>query len=94
MEDYYGLPQDEKLKDIRPQLSYQVGATPANVERARADNCNYVEEKLQGANKPITLCPPGKDPKWRYFWRIGCVSRKATPLTVRRHCVCMPPHSG
>lgn len=71
MEDYYGLPLEDKMKDVRPELSYQVGATPANVERARADNCKYVEEELKGDNKPITLCPPGKDPKWRYFWRIG-----------------------
>lgn len=32
MEDYYNLPFEEKLKDARPEWSYQVGATPEKTE--------------------------------------------------------------
>jgi len=26
-------------------------------------------------NKPLSPCPPEKDPKWRFFWRIGPVPK-------------------
>ena len=26
---------------------------------------------FQGADAPLSLCPPEKDAKWRFFWRIG-----------------------
>lgn len=42
LEDYFGLPEKVKLQDCRPELHYQVGATPENTERprcARDDKC-------------------------------------------------------
>jgi isopenicillin N synthase-like dioxygenase len=59
----------EPVKDIFPQYSYQVGATPELKERART-HCELAE-KMTGDNKPITECPPPLDAKWRYFWKIG-----------------------
>jgi hypothetical protein len=26
---------------------------------------------LPAHERPLTLCPPELDPKWRFFWRIG-----------------------
>ena len=26
---------------------------------------------FKDSDKPLSLCPPEKDPKWRFFWRIG-----------------------
>mmetsp|Transcript_24759 Transcript_24759/g.46249 ORF Transcript_24759/g.46249 Transcript_24759/m.46249 type:complete len:385 (-) Transcript_24759:130-1284(-) len=69
MEKYYELDLQEKMKDVRQQYSYQIGATPEGVEQAR-NHCSRAA-KLKGDDAPVTVCPPGKDPKWRYFWRIG-----------------------
>jgi len=60
---------EEPIKDIFPEYSYQVGATPEFKERART-HCKLVE-KLTGDNKPMTECPPPLDAKWRYFWHVG-----------------------
>jgi len=35
---------------------------PHSCERMRA---------FKDADAPLSLCPPEKDPKWRFFWRIG-----------------------
>lgn len=59
----------EPVKDIFPEYSYQVGATPELVEKART-HCS-IAEKMTGDNKPMTECPPPLDAKWRYFWQIG-----------------------
>jgi len=69
MEKYYGRSDEEKVPDVRKELSYQVGLTPAGVEQAR-NNCDIVA-KLEKSEKPETICPPGVDPKVRFFWRIG-----------------------
>jgi len=69
MERYYDQPRDVKLKDIRPEVYYQVGSTPDLVEQARND-CSKVD-KMKDEEKPLTLCPPEADPKWRFFWRMG-----------------------
>lgn len=57
------------VRDARPDIYYQVGVTPDHIEKAR-DHC-----QRYGAygpdSKPLTLCPPDYDPKWRFFWRIG-----------------------
>lgn len=60
---------NEKVDDIFPQYSYQVGATPEFKERART-HCEMMKG-MTGDNKPITECPPPLDAKWRYFWHIG-----------------------
>jgi isopenicillin N synthase-like dioxygenase len=69
MEKYYEQPKNVKLADIRPDVFYQVGATPDGVEQAR-DHCQRVKS-LSEADRPLTVCPPEADPKWRFFWRMG-----------------------
>mmetsp|Transcript_27241 Transcript_27241/g.53566 ORF Transcript_27241/g.53566 Transcript_27241/m.53566 type:complete len:368 (-) Transcript_27241:121-1224(-) len=69
MEKYFGQPEGLKLKDVRKEFHYQVGATPNNTEKAR-DHCSKFDA-LGENDKPITECPPGADPKWRFFWRMG-----------------------
>jgi len=69
MEKYYERPKQQKTKDIRTEVHYQVGATPDGVEQAR-DHCAAVKE-LPESERPLTLCPPEADPKWRFFWRMG-----------------------
>lgn len=49
--------------------SYQVGATPAFTELPR-DHCDRMK-MYKEADKPLSECPPEKDCKWRFFWRIG-----------------------
>lgn len=60
---------DVIVPEIKPDLHYQVGATPERVERAR-NHCERINS-LQEGNKAQTECPPKPDDKWRYFWRIG-----------------------
>ena len=79
MEEYYGQPYEVKEKDIRKEFHYQVGTTPNGVEQAR-NNCE-VMKKIDGPDKPITACPPGVDPKWRFFWRCEAVLLLCFPIT-------------
>jgi len=69
MEEYYAQPAEATDKDIRKDFHYQVGVTPNGVEKAR-NHCSKVA-KIEGDDKPVTNCPPGADPKWRFFWRMG-----------------------
>lgn len=69
MEDYFNQPVENKMKDTRPKLHFQVGATPEKQEKAR-ERCSEINT-YDPSNKPVTLCPPEADLKWRYFWRIG-----------------------
>jgi isopenicillin N synthase-like dioxygenase len=65
-EQYY---KGEEIKDIKPEIHYQQGATPEFVEKARnhcARFAHYDED-----DKPISECPPVFDAKWRFFWNIG-----------------------
>lgn len=66
LERYFAASDGQR--DARPELHYQVGVTPAMVERPR-DHCARVAG-FDLPNKPLTLCPPEADPKWRYFWRV------------------------
>jgi len=74
MEKYYEQPDHIKAEDIRKDLYYQVGVTPTQIEKAR-DHCDKVKH-LSDAEKPITECPPEKDPKCRFFWRMGQIPEK------------------
>jgi len=67
MEKYWDLPHNQKMKDVHPELSYQLGATPefTEVPRDHSDRIKTYSE----AN--AAHAPKGADPKWRYFWRIG-----------------------
>jgi hypothetical protein len=57
------------IPEVKPEYHYQVGSTPEKVEQAR-NHCEKVR-LLSDDAKPLTECPPEKDEKWRYFWRIG-----------------------
>eukprot|EP01114_Cavostelium_apophysatum_P006747 TRINITY_DN1819_c0_g1_i1.p1 TRINITY_DN1819_c0_g1~~TRINITY_DN1819_c0_g1_i1.p1 ORF type:complete len:348 (-),score=59.63 TRINITY_DN1819_c0_g1_i1:60-1103(-) len=67
MERYYGQTHEQKMKDVHPELSYQLGATPEFTEVPR-DHVDRISEL--GQNNAAHV-PKGADLKWRYFWRIG-----------------------
>jgi len=67
MEKYYEQPLEKKMRDVHPELHYQLGATPEFVEVPR-DHTERMKN-LPHPNDPQV--PKGADPKWRYFWRIG-----------------------
>lgn len=82
LERYFEQPEDLKHKDARPELHYQIGATPEGIERpsllredstsaARAKSLveKIKERDLNSSHLPTW--PQGADPKWRFFWRVG-----------------------
>lgn len=72
MEDYFDQETELKLEDSRPELHYQVGATPGLTELPRCgrdDDCIELVSKMLDENKPFEFDSP--DPKWRFFWRLG-----------------------
>ena len=84
LERYFEQPEALKRRDARPELHYQVGATPEGVERpsllregstsaARARSLVEKIKRERGADFEVHLptWPRGADPKWRFFWRVG-----------------------
>lgn len=71
LERYFELPEEEKAADVRAEFYFQVGRTPENVERPR-DHCSLARS-LGGdeRDRPRSLCPPEKDHKERFMWRVG-----------------------
>lgn len=72
MEAYFNQPHELKIADTRPELHYQVGATPSEVEVPMCQTdlaCIQSINNLTPENKPHPIT--GADPKWRFFWRIG-----------------------
>ncbi|CAK0743882.1 hypothetical protein CVIRNUC_001504 [Coccomyxa viridis] len=72
MERYFCQPKELKLPDVYPELHYQVGATPEGVEVPRCvvdPDCLQTIEQQQPEHRATV--PPGADPKWRFFWRLG-----------------------
>lgn len=67
MELYFST--SDGIKDARPEVHYQVGVTPAYVEKPR-NHCHRYGT-ISSDNKPLSPCPPELDPKWRFFWRVG-----------------------
>ena len=67
MEGYFEQDKKTKLLDSRPEIGFQVGSTPEGTEKAR-DHCSRF---LKGFNRPVSLCPPERGVKWRFFYRIG-----------------------
>lgn len=67
MERYYEQSHEKKMKDVHPELSYQLGATPEFTEVPR----DHVDKIQHLDSKNSAHIPKGADPKWRYFWRIG-----------------------
>ena len=72
LEEYYQQDENIILKDARPEYSYQAGVTPSFVELPR-DHCEkvYQLDQKNKAHKPI-----GKDPKYRYMWKLGDIPKK------------------
>lgn len=62
------------VRDARPEFAYQVGVTPSFVERPR-NHCSRMGG-IGPDDKPLSVCPPELDPKWRFFWRIGPQPKK------------------
>lgn len=69
LERYFGQPDEVKQEDVRREFHFQVGVTPEFVELPR-DHCERMKT-YKDADKPISLCPPEKDAKARFFWRLG-----------------------
>jgi isopenicillin N synthase-like dioxygenase len=60
------------MQDVRPDVGYQVGATPENTEDPKCRRepiCKELVESILEENRPLESIGP--DPKWRFFWRIG-----------------------
>ncbi|DBB09053.1 TPA: hypothetical protein ACH3X3_007676 [Trebouxia sp. C0006] len=72
MERYFAQSTAAKLKDTRPELHFQVGATPEGTETPK---CTVDPTSIAAiASQPEehrARTPKGADPKWRYMWRIG-----------------------
>eukprot|EP01138_Halocafeteria_seosinensis_P007687 gb/GECG01007855.1/.p1 GENE.gb/GECG01007855.1/~~gb/GECG01007855.1/.p1 ORF type:complete len:318 (+),score=36.97 gb/GECG01007855.1/:1-954(+) len=69
LERYFSQPDDQKQKDVHPEYHYQVGTTPSFTELPK-NHCDRMKA-FKETDKPLSECPPEKDPKWRFFWRIG-----------------------
>jgi len=67
MELYFDQSHDQKMKDVHPELSYQLGATPEFTELPR----DHTERMNSYTGSNAAHAPKGPDAKWRYFWRIG-----------------------
>src|SRR3954471_4159767 len=52
MEQYYEQPEEVRLQDARPDVHYQVGVTPEEIERAR-NHCARIKG-LNSTEKPLT----------------------------------------
>lgn len=65
MEEYFSQPLDKKMSDTRPDLHFQVGATPGGQEVPQPQDEAIANLK----DKPLPFS--SADPKWRFFWRIG-----------------------
>jgi isopenicillin N synthase-like dioxygenase len=82
MEKYFEV--SDGVRDAHPEVHYQVGVTPSHFEKAR-NHCAQMGA-YDSENKPISPCPPEKDAKWRFFWRIG-----GTPEVTKYPALNMDP---
>lgn len=76
MERYFSQPRAAKLADARPDVFYQVGVTPDRVELPR-QNPEFVSA-LAPPHLPASaprVAARARDPKWRFFWRVGARPR-------------------
>lgn len=69
LEAYFEQPEPSLDADVRADLFYQVGRTPSGVELPRNHCARFKTAALGDA--PLTPCPPEKDAKQRFFWRVG-----------------------
>jgi isopenicillin N synthase-like dioxygenase len=69
---YYAQDDEAKKADARPEIHYQVGVTPAGVEKAICASdpkCIAEMDSMPEEHRPLK--PKTADPKWRFFWRVG-----------------------
>ena len=72
MERYFEQAPEKIIEDARPQWGYQVGVTPAGVEFPRCATDEACLESIKSMpEEHRAQMPTGKDPKWRYMWRVG-----------------------
>ena len=76
MEDYFERTGElfysgEKVEDIKPEVMYQVGATPENIEMARNHQETITKLNLAPEDMPQSPLEPVLDAKWRFMWKIG-----------------------
>jgi len=72
MEKYFEQDSHTKREDARPDIFYQVGATPEFVEIPRCSQEPGCETRIaQMPEQHRPLLPKGPDCKERFFWRIG-----------------------
>jgi len=72
LESYFSQPEEVKLKDVRKEYSYQIGATPEGVEVPRCTNDIKCKELIDGMSEENKAhYPTSADIKWRYFHRLG-----------------------
>jgi hypothetical protein len=72
LEEYFNQPTEVKMLDVRPELAYQVGATPDHTELPRCGRdikCLEYIQSLKEDDKPHAY--DQKDPKWRY---VSCMN--------------------
>jgi len=72
VETYFSQPEEIKLKDVRKEYDYQIGATPEGIEFprcARDPKCKEMIEAMEPENQ--AHYPSTPDVKWRYFHRLG-----------------------
>eukprot|EP00698_Gefionella_okellyi_P003592 TRINITY_DN13377_c0_g1_i1.p1 TRINITY_DN13377_c0_g1~~TRINITY_DN13377_c0_g1_i1.p1 ORF type:complete len:357 (-),score=74.92 TRINITY_DN13377_c0_g1_i1:40-1110(-) len=87
-ENYYEQPYDVKMKDVRPHLHYQVGATPEFTEEARCNHDPECQKMID--DQPVehrAHKSEGPDPKWRFFWRVGPRPEKTAFKELNAECV-------
>ena len=76
MEEYFADVGDrfyanQPVSDIKPEYSYQVGATPEYIEKARDHSEKLTALQLSPENTPISPLEPVYDAKWRFMHKIG-----------------------
>ncbi len=78
MEKYYSMPYEIKKKHIRQECHYQVGLTPEFIEKP-LDHCELIHRlpEKDSAQKPV-----GKDPKARWFHRLGKVEKDTKHMDI------------
>ena len=78
MEKYYSMPYEIKKKHIRQECHYQVGLTTEFIEKP-LDHCELIHRlpEKDSAQKPV-----GKDPKARWFHRLGKVEKDTKHMDI------------
>ena len=67
MEDYFSQDEAAKAADVKPEIHFQLGATPGGNEVPLP-----VDDRVATLGEDAKPTPvSGADPKWRFFWRIG-----------------------